>query len=51
MKRAKQSRLKPRNRLAASPLLAKGGAHQARGKKASRARCKFATLRTLRDEC
>jgi hypothetical protein len=41
MKQAKRrSRLKPRNPLAASPLLAKGGAHQRRDKRAGRARLK-----------
>jgi hypothetical protein len=40
MKRAKQRRLKPRNPLATAPLLAKGGAHQRRDKRASRARQK-----------
>jgi len=36
----KQARLKPRNRLALNPLLKKGGAHQRRDKRASRARQK-----------
>lgn len=40
MKRAKQSRLKPRNRLATAPLLKKGGAHQWVDKRAARARLK-----------
>lgn len=40
MKRAKQRVLKPRNPLALSPLLKKGGAHQRRDKKASRAKLK-----------
>lgn len=41
MKQAKQrARLKPRNPLAASPLLAKGGAHRRRDKRAARARLK-----------
>lgn len=40
MKRAKQRRLKPRNPVAVAPLLKKGGAHQGKGKRASRARQK-----------
>jgi hypothetical protein len=40
MKRAKQRRLRPRNPLAHDPLLNKGGAHQRRDKRASRARLK-----------
>ncbi|MBI3523390.1 MAG: hypothetical protein HY066_02490 [Betaproteobacteria bacterium] len=43
MKRAKQTlqtRLKPRNPLAASPLLRKGGTHQRTDKRAARARQK-----------
>lgn len=53
MKRAKRSRLlKPRNPLAIAPLLAKGGAHQLRGKKASRARQKAALRKEIdRDDC
>jgi hypothetical protein len=47
MKRAKQSKpLKPRNPVATSPLLKKGGTHQRVDKRASRAR---QTAR-LRDE-
>lgn len=47
MKRAKQSRqLKPRNPVATSPLLKKGGAHQRVDKRASRPRQKA----RLRDE-
>lgn len=39
MKRAKQAKLlKPRNPVATSPLLKKGGAHQRVDKRASRAR-------------
>ncbi|MCX7149730.1 MAG: hypothetical protein NTY05_10035 [Rhodocyclales bacterium] len=48
MKRAKQrpSRpLKPRNPLALDPLLKKGGAHQRKDKRASRARQKAALRR------
>lgn len=41
MKRAKKRTLKPRNPLALSPLLSKGGGHQLRGKKAHRARQKM----------
>jgi len=40
MKRAKQPRLKPRNPLATSPLLRKGGAHRRTDKRAARARQK-----------
>ncbi|MCX7175565.1 MAG: hypothetical protein NT159_16890 [Proteobacteria bacterium] len=40
MKRAKQIRIKPRNPLAADPLLRKGGAHQRIDKRAARARLK-----------
>lgn len=47
MKRAKKRILKPRNPFATAPLLAKGGAHQLRGKKASRARQKAALLKEL----
>lgn len=47
MKRARKMLLKPRNPLATAPLLAKGGAHQLRGKKASRARQKAALLKEL----
>ncbi len=45
MKQARQRRIKPRNPLALDPLLKKGGAHQARGKKASRARQKARFVR------
>jgi hypothetical protein len=44
MKRAKQRRISPRNRLAIDPLLKKGGAHQRKDKRASRAR-QLAALR------
>lgn len=47
MKRAKRkapATLKPRNPLATAPLLAKGGAHQRKDKRASRAR-QMAALR------
>ena len=41
MTRAKRAvRLKPRNPLALDPLLGKGGAHQGRGKRGTRARQK-----------
>ncbi len=40
MKRAKQRTLKPRNPVAVAPLLKKGGVHQRRDKRASRARQK-----------
>lgn len=44
MKRAKERPLRPRNPVAVTPLLKKGGAHQRKDKRASRARLK-ATLR------
>lgn len=44
MKRAKQRTVRPRNPLALDPLLKKGGVHQRKDKRASRARQK-ATLR------
>jgi hypothetical protein len=47
MKRAKQ--LRPRNPLATSPLLKKGGKHARKDKRASRARQK-ASLKKLTDE-
>ncbi len=53
MKRAKRkppSTLKPRNPLATVPLLAKGGAHQRRDKRASRARQKDALRRRIDGE-
>lgn len=52
MKRARQRPLrpiKPRNPLALAPLLQKGGAHQRKDKRASRARQK-AALRRDADE-
>ena len=48
MKRAKlrlMRRLRPRNPLAMDPLLKKGGAHQRKDKRASRARQKAAMQR------
>ena len=48
MKRAKQRPLRPRNSLAVAPVLKKGGPHQRKDKRASRARQKAARLR--RDE-
>ncbi|MFA7278500.1 MAG: hypothetical protein WC100_00220 [Sterolibacterium sp.] len=45
MKRAKRSMLKPRNFLAVSPILKKGGAHQRTDKRASRARQKASARR------
>ncbi|MCK9381235.1 MAG: hypothetical protein M0P95_09230 [Sulfuritalea sp.] len=42
MKRAKQRPIRPRNPLALDPLLKKGGAHQRKDKRASRARQKAA---------
>ena len=50
MKRAKRQprgALKPRNPLATAPLLAKGGAHQRKDKRAARARQKQALRRQL----
>jgi hypothetical protein len=52
MKRARQRTLrpiKPRNLLALDPLLKKGGAHQRKDKRASRARQK-AALRSNKNE-
>ena len=40
MKRARQRIIRPRNPLAVAPLLQKGGAHQRKDKRASRARQK-----------
>ena len=53
MKRAKRTARpvpKPRNPFAANPLLAKGGAHQRRDKRASRARQKQALLRSVTEQ-
>ena len=52
MKRAKQKvrTFRPRNPLALEPLLAKGGAHERRDKRASRARQKARLLRELKDQ-
>jgi hypothetical protein len=49
MKRAKQRLIRPRNPLALDPLLKKGGAHQRKDKRASRARHK-AALQRRKDE-
>jgi hypothetical protein len=52
MKRAKQRTLgpiRPRNPLVLDPLLKKGGSHQRKGKRASRARQK-AALQRRKDE-
>ena len=49
MKRAKQRPIRPRNPLALDPLLKKGGAHQRKDKRASRARHKAATRRLTDD--
>jgi len=47
----RRARLKPRNVLATSPLLKKGGAHQRKGKRAKRAKQAEAFRRELaRDE-
>lgn len=45
MKRARQRTIRPRNPLAIDPLLGKGGAHQRKDKRASRARQKAASRR------
>jgi hypothetical protein len=45
MKRAKRRHIKPHNPLATAPLLTKGGAHQRKDKRASRARVKAQALR------
>lgn len=45
MKLAKQRLIRPRNPLAIDPLLKKGGAHQRKDKRASRARQKAASRR------
>lgn len=50
MKRAKQSRLKPRNPLATAPLLKKGGTHQRSDKRAARARQKARLRREPMDQ-
>ncbi len=49
MKRAKQRPLKPRNPVAVTPLLKKGGAHARHDKRASRARQKAALRRDSAD--
>ena len=48
MKRAKK--LRPRNPVAVQPILQKGGAHQRKDEKASRARQAARLRRQLRDE-
>lgn len=50
MKRARQRRLKPRNPVAVAPILAKGGAHQRKDKRASRARQKARLRKALTQE-
>lgn len=45
MKRAKQRRPKARNPVAVAPILRKGGSHQRKDKRASRARQKAAAQR------
>lgn len=45
MKRARQRLIKPRNPVAIAPVLKKGGAHQRKDKRASRARQKAALRR------
>ena len=46
MKRARQRTIRPRNPLALDPLLKKGGAHQRKDKRASRARQKAVLRRS-----
>jgi len=43
----RRARLKPRDRVATSPLMKKGGAHERRGKRAKRARQKEQVRREL----
>lgn len=50
MKRARQRKLKPRNPVAQSPLLKKGGAHQREDKRASRARQRTELRKRLKEE-
>lgn len=45
MKRARQRTIRPRNPLAIDPLLRKGGTHQRKDKRASRARQKVIARR------
>lgn len=47
MKRAKKRPLRPRNPVAAAPILKKGGAHRRRDKRASRARQKARLRREI----
>ena len=49
MKRARKRRIKPRNPVAVAPLLKKGGAHEPKNRKASRARLKNRLRRELND--
>ncbi len=49
MKRARQRSIRPRNPLALDPLLNKGGKHQRKDKRASRARQKAALRRRSED--
>ncbi len=50
MKRARQSKLKPRNPVAAMPILKKGGKHKRRDKHADRAKLGARLKAQLRDE-
>ena len=49
MKRARKTRLKPRNPLALAPQLGKGGAHQRVDKRAARARLQARQRRETRN--
>ena len=50
MKAARKRKFKPRNPVAAAPILKKGGAHTRRDKHASRARHKAALRAMQREE-
>jgi hypothetical protein len=49
MKRARQRTIRPRNPVAIDPLLKKGGAHQRKDKRASRARLKAGVRKSSED--
>jgi hypothetical protein len=49
MKRARQRTIRPRNPVAIDPLLKKGGAHQRKDKRASRARLKAGVRKNSED--
>ena len=50
MKQARKRRIKPRNPVAVSPLMKKGGAHQRIDKRAARSRQKAKLRKGLGDE-